>query len=173
MKKDFTQIPNILIKDPNISDAEFRTYVVLLSFKYGERGRVFPSYNTIAKIRYKSEKSIQCHIRALTDYGVMSHSRRGFNKTNEYFFNENDYSYIDEQEPKEINDTYIWKQSGSGTGEILHTNNTEINNTKMKNTESCTSPTFSENNSNETEENIEDAREKCREVLRKKGVLKK
>lgn len=89
--KDFTIIANAILKNTDISDGAFRTYVVLKSFKYGD-GRVFPSQIYLASIRGKSVKTIITHLKELKSLGLINYVKRGYSASNEYFFNieEND-----------------------------------------------------------------------------------
>ncbi|MGA2910690.1 MAG: helix-turn-helix domain-containing protein [Candidatus Microgenomates bacterium] len=119
--KDFTQIPNFLIKDKNISDAEFRTLCLLKSYKYGERGKVFPSQATIAGIRGKSRRIINAHLRSLRKKQIIDFKRRGYSQSNIYKF-------IGEE-----NFTSIVKECSPDKLQNLLPNNTEPNNTETKN----------------------------------------
>lgn len=119
--KDFTQIPNFLIKDKKLSDPEFRTYALLKSYKYGDKGNVFPSQATLAEVRGKSRKSIIGHIHSLKAKGIIDFKRRGYSQSNLYrFISEENYtSNVKESSPEKLQN--------------LHTKNTESNNTEFKN----------------------------------------
>lgn len=85
MNKDFTQIENSITKNAQIPDGAFRTYVVLKSFKFGE-SKVFPSQETMAKLRSKSKRTIIEHLKMLRKAGFISYKKRGFSASNQYEF---------------------------------------------------------------------------------------
>lgn len=118
--KDFTQVPNYLIRNREITDAVLRTYIVLKSFKYG-KGNVFPSQQTLADIQGKSKKSIIDHLKVLKAKKIIDYKRRGYSQSNLYtFINEENY-------------TSIVKESSPDKPQNLHSNNTELNHTESKN----------------------------------------
>lgn len=131
MKKDFTQVSNKLIHDASISDQHFRTLVVLMSFKYGEKGRIFPSQNTIAKIRGKDRRTIVSHIKILKSKGMLTSKKRGYSSTNEYFINSAKYDTIGYGGSVESSTS---KASDLSTqlSQNSHIKNTKENNAKIK-----------------------------------------
>jgi len=86
MKKGFTQIPNSIIKDKRVSNGEFRTLVILYSFKFGKKGKVFPSQKTVADIEGKSRVAVNRRIKRLKDLGYLGAKRRGYSTSNAYDF---------------------------------------------------------------------------------------
>lgn len=139
MKKNFTQISTAIIKDKNLTDAVFRTYSVLKSYKYGDDGRVFPSQSTIATHLGKTREIINRHIQVLRTKGYIDYYKRGYSLTNEYVFNEDnsDKDVIDEFISRSLSDDALTPTVKKDTQQELnesHTNNTLGNNTKIKNT---------------------------------------
>jgi len=121
MKQNFTQIENILIKDNGITDSEFRTYLVLRSYKYGELGEVYPSQKRISLDRGLTSRSIISHVKSLASKGYIKYSRRGYNLTNLYEFGGEEIF------------TSIVKSASLSHRRNLHSKNTELNNTNTKN----------------------------------------
>jgi len=116
----FTLIPNEIIVNEKISDAAFRTYVVLRSFKFGD-GKVFPSQKTLSRLRARSVRAICGHLKLLKDLGVISFKQRGYSSSNIYTF----------YDAKDC--TSYWKKLSSLGLRKLPPNNTKISNTKIKN----------------------------------------
>lgn len=123
MYKGFTQIENDIIKDTRITDSEFRTYLVLRSYKYGELGEVYPSQKRIGIDRGLTSRSVIKHLQSLASKGYISYSRRGYNLTNLYEFTGEEIF------------TSVVKKASSSHRTNLHSNNTELNNTDTKNME--------------------------------------
>lgn len=119
MYNGFTQIENKFISDINLTDGEFRTYLVLRSFWYRNNKDlgVYPSQIRVAKARGKDKRSIVMHIKALIQKRYITKTRRGFNSTNFY-----EFIGVD-------NDTCEVKETSLMTTKKLHPNNREFNNT--------------------------------------------
>ena len=129
--KNFTQIPNEVVFNTEVSDGAFRTYVALKSFKYGQ-GQVFPSERTISKQRNKTTRTIINHIKELKLSGLISYKKRGFSASNSYKFNEEN-NFSNEASLQENKFTSIEKVDSPLIRNSLHTKNTEIKNTKINN----------------------------------------
>lgn len=82
----FAQVKTKLITDHNLTDCAFRTLSFLMSFKFGQKGRVFPSIETLAIGRGKTTTSIINHLNELREKGYLTSKRRGYSESNEYFF---------------------------------------------------------------------------------------
>jgi hypothetical protein len=130
-QKDFTLIPNRLIRDATIPDCAFRTYAVLKSFKFGS-GKVFPSQETLADIRGKTTRIIIEHLKVLRSKKLISYQKRGFSASNQYHFIDEE-NFTNETYKGENNFTPIVKKLSPLSLQNLHPNNTKINNTKTKN----------------------------------------
>ena len=119
MKKGFTQLPNNIIFNKRVSDGAFRTYAVLKSFKYGKRGRSFPSQQWVARLRVKSRETVNRHVQSLARLGLLRVKKRGYSSSNEYSFNcdDNVTSTVTSSSPQKLGK--------------LYTNNTKVNNTKF------------------------------------------
>lgn len=131
MKSRFTQIPNFIIFDKNITDAEFRTFTVLKSFKYKD-GNVFPSQKLISELRGKSKRSIITHLKNLRINNHIQYKKRGYSASNQYHFISED-NYINDSKNVENHDTFKVKETSSQKLQMLHPNNTEIKNTEINN----------------------------------------
>lgn len=121
MKRNFTQIENILIKDNRITDSEFRTYLVLRSYRFGVNGKVYPTQEVIASDRGKSPRIIIEHLKSLALKGYIKYARIGYNQPNLYKFAGEEF-FTSEMKPTSL-----------PSRRKLHSNNTELNNTN-KNT---------------------------------------
>jgi molecular chaperone DnaK (HSP70) len=132
MNNNFTQIPNKIIKDKTISDAAFRTYAVLKSYKYLPCSKVFPSQETIAGIRGKTPRRIVDHIKELKDKRYIVSKKRGFSSSNEYDFIREE-NFTNDKQVSEDSDTSIVKKTSFESRQKLHSNNTKTNNTKLNN----------------------------------------
>ncbi len=93
--KAFVQILSNLIRSPEISDSEFRTFLALLDFKWNGQSKIFPSLTTLEKIRHKSRKRIVAHLKGLKQIGLISYQKSSERNSNEYFFNKIEFEAID------------------------------------------------------------------------------
>lgn len=93
--KAFVQVLSNLIRSPEISDSEFRTFLALLDFKWNEQSKIFPSLTTLEKIRHKSRKRIVAHLKGLKQIGLISYQKSSERNSNEYFFNKIEFEAID------------------------------------------------------------------------------
>lgn len=117
MKKGFTQIENTLITDKKLTDGEFRTYLLLRSYKFTRETMVYPSEAVLAARRGKTVRTLITHLKGLSNKGYIKFHRRGFNKTNLYEFT------------GEVLFTSVKQPSSHIEGKKLHSNNTEKNKT--------------------------------------------
>jgi DNA-binding transcriptional MocR family regulator len=129
--KNFSQIPNAMIRDPQISDGAFRTLLVLITFRY-RSNNVFPSQQTIAKHRGKSKKTIINHLKTLKLKGLIDYKKRGYSASNQYFFIGEEKYTIDNKDVED-NDTSKVKKTSSQKLQILQPNNNKINDIKHNN----------------------------------------
>lgn len=152
MKKEgkFTQIPNNLILSCNLTNSEFRTLAILLSYKFTNNTKVFPSQSSIAAFTGCSPRSIRNHMKSLKDKGFLKYERRGFNKTNEYIF---------------LSDG---KEYSSIKGKEFPPNNTKNKNTKNNNRKDIS---YEDKEKEVTDEELEMRRQKLDEIREK--VFKK
>ncbi|MFZ3301392.1 MAG: helix-turn-helix domain-containing protein [Microgenomates group bacterium] len=118
LHKNFTQIPNEIILDKSLPDSEFRMYVLLKSYKYGDNGNVFPSQATLARARGKSRESVNKQIQSLRNKGYIDYKRRGYSQSNLYHF------ICEENFTTNENKSYHHKLQN------VHTNKTVSNNTE-------------------------------------------
>ena len=81
----FIQIPNEIVCR-GLSDEIIVTLFVLLTFKIG-KNPTFPSLKSIALKRHRSINSVSTHLKELQRLGLISYKKRGYSKSNEYFFN--------------------------------------------------------------------------------------
>lgn len=79
----FTQIPNFILKDENISIGAKVVYAMLLSY-YWHDGRVFPGQNTLAGHLGMSVGRVNDFIKELEAIGLIDIKRLGQGRTNRY-----------------------------------------------------------------------------------------
>ncbi len=148
LKKHFTQIPNMIIKNTNISDSLFRTYVAIRSYAYGQNA-AFPSQETLAKDLGKARETINRHVGELAELGYITKSRRGYSMTNRYDFCDKNIT----------NDS-----DKSGTSIVTNISHQKLQNHHTNNTN---------NNTNNNTGNIEILRKKMMDLRLKKNNGKK
>lgn len=85
INKDFTMIPNNIIRNPKITNAEFRIYVAFKSYGYGDNDS-FPSQKTVAEALGITTRALRYSLKSLKDKCRINYKRRGFNKSNVYSF---------------------------------------------------------------------------------------
>lgn len=93
--KAFVQVLSNLIRSPEISDSEFRTFLALLDFKWNEQSKIFPSLTTLEKIRHKSRKRIVAHLKGLKQKKLIKYQKSSERNSNEYFFNKIEFEAVD------------------------------------------------------------------------------
>jgi DNA-binding MarR family transcriptional regulator len=71
----FAQIEHIIGLDVDLSDGAYRTLSILHYF-WQQKKRAFPSLETLAKLRGKSERTVSEHLAELTEKGIISRARR-------------------------------------------------------------------------------------------------
>ena len=82
----FTQVPNEVLEDINVSIQARLLYSILLSHAW-ETNKVFPGQGRLAEKMGTSEKSVRKYVQELKNAGYLSIKRRGLNKTNLYILN--------------------------------------------------------------------------------------
>lgn len=117
--KNFTRVPNRILKDSSLSNGEFRILVLLFSFKYG-KNEVYPSQKYLANIVDVDRKTISNHLRALKRKKYLSWKRRT-GTSNIYIF------------PWERNFPSVEKQFSQNYGNIIPTSNNTRNKKIEKN----------------------------------------
>ena len=132
-KKDFTIVDNKIIRDRSISDGEFRTLVELMSYSF-EGSKPFASQETMANEIGKSRETVNAHLRALKELGVIDFKRRGYSTTNLYTIKCEDYltNGLDISDDFSISDERV---SSHDLWEETNTNNTKSNKTEDKKTD--------------------------------------
>jgi hypothetical protein len=82
----FTQLPNFILRNPQISIGAKTTYSLFLSFAW-HNNLCFPGQDTLAKALGMSIGSVNAFIKELEGYGLIEITRRGQGKTNLYTIN--------------------------------------------------------------------------------------
>ena len=82
----FTQLPNFILRNPDISIGAKITYALFLSFAW-HNNLCFPGQDTLAKAMGMSTGSINAFVKELEAVGLIEIERRGQGKTNIYTIN--------------------------------------------------------------------------------------
>ncbi len=97
LKKGFTQLPNYVLKDKDLSFGARLAYAVLLSYAWQE-GSCFPGQKRMAKDLGSSDRSIRTFLTELKTKGYITWKQQGLNKTNIYYIL--DYKPLEHHESK-------------------------------------------------------------------------
>jgi len=82
----FTQLPNFILRDPNLSVGAKATYALFLSYAW-HNNLCFPGQERLANDMGMSIGSINAFIKELEALGLIEIERRGQGKTNIYTIN--------------------------------------------------------------------------------------
>jgi hypothetical protein len=82
----FTQLPNFILRNPDISIGAKATYALFLSFAW-HNNLCFPGQETLAKALGMSVGSVNAFIKELEASSLIDITRRGQGKTNLYTIN--------------------------------------------------------------------------------------
>jgi hypothetical protein len=83
LKESFTQIPNTILRRPELSAGAKLTYMVLLSYAW-QQDSCFPGQSTLATDLGAGQRSVIRYLRELQQAGLLRVKRRGLGKTNLY-----------------------------------------------------------------------------------------
>jgi biotin operon repressor len=84
LRSGFTQIPNAILRRPNLSTGAKLTYMVLLSYAW-QKDNCYPGQDTLAADMGVSNRSVITYLQQLQEAGLLYVKRRGLGKTNLYF----------------------------------------------------------------------------------------
>jgi len=98
LRSGFTQIPNYVLDDAELTYGSKHVYALLLSYAWQE-GSCFPGQTGIAKKMGCSVRMIQRFLDELTDRGLIRVKRQGLGKTNLYYIE--DFGSVYPEEPDE------------------------------------------------------------------------
>lgn len=79
----FTQVPNFILTNDEISVGAKLTYAMLLKYAWHDEG-CFPGQGTLASDMGAGERSVRKYLRELETAGLMEIVQRGLGKTNFY-----------------------------------------------------------------------------------------
>ena len=82
----FTQLPNFILRNPDISIGAKATYALFLSYAW-HNSRCFPGQDKLAKALGMSTGSVNAFIKELEACSLIEVTRRGQGKTNLYTIN--------------------------------------------------------------------------------------
>jgi hypothetical protein len=84
LRHGFTQIPNYVLRDKNLSLGARLVYTMLLSYAWQEE-RCFPGQARLATDLGVDERSVRRYLVELRDSGYVDWDQRGLGKTNVYY----------------------------------------------------------------------------------------
>ncbi len=128
---NFTQIPNLLLQNHQLSDGDLVTLLVLLSLRFGNNS-IFYSQEHIARLRGKKKRTIQMHLKRLKQLGFIDYKKRGYSTSNLYTFND-EKIFTNDSNNSEKNFTTITRDISSHKSNKVPPNNTKVNNTNYNN----------------------------------------
>ena len=79
----FTQVPNFILKNNNLTVGEKMTFAMLFSYAW-HNAKVFPGQERLAKDIGVTRQSVNTFIQGLKKKGFLTIERRGLGKTNRY-----------------------------------------------------------------------------------------
>ena len=85
-REGFTQLPNFILRNPDISIGAKSTYALFLSYAW-HNNFCFPGQEKLAKALGMSTGSVNAFIKELGSCGLIEITRRGQGKTNLYTIN--------------------------------------------------------------------------------------
>ena len=83
LRGGFSQIPNVVLRNPLLGDKALRLYTLLLSYAWQEE-ECFPGQETLAKDMGCTRKSITNALNELKKHKLIDWQRRGLGKVNIY-----------------------------------------------------------------------------------------
>ena len=128
LRERFTQIPNTILRRPDVTPGAKLTYVVLLSYAWQEDS-CFPGQDVLARDTGVSRRSVVTYLQELQEKGLLAVKRRGLGRTNIYTLTRWDTSGSANFAHQEV------KNLTSPEVQILHANNTQGKNTHSKKTQ--------------------------------------
>lgn len=83
IERGFTQVPNMILQNPDLSIGAKATYAVMLSYAW-QKDHCFPGQTTLAKHLGSGERSVRRYIKELEEEGFIKIKQRGLGKVNYY-----------------------------------------------------------------------------------------
>jgi len=83
LRQGFTQIPNVILRRPDISPGSKLAYVMLLSYAW-HKDSCFPGQDTLSEDMGVSNRSVVTYMKELQSVGLLIVKRRGLGLTNLY-----------------------------------------------------------------------------------------
>jgi DNA-binding transcriptional regulator YhcF (GntR family) len=140
LREGFTQIPNRVLRDPNLSAGAKVAYGVLLSYAW-QKGSCYPGQATMATDVGVSEDTINKYLKELIDKRFISAKRRGLGLTNLYTILARNLDSQNQDMSGSRNLKSRFQERGN-----LGTNNTQLKKTQDKKTQSPYNPPNAEKN---------------------------
>ena len=83
IERGFTQVPNLILQNPDLSIGAKITYAVMLSYAWNDN-HCFPGQATLANDLGSGERSVRRYIKELETSGFIKIKQRGLGKVNLY-----------------------------------------------------------------------------------------
>ena len=83
LRAGFTQIPNAILRRPDVTPGAKLTYMALLSYAW-QKGSCFPGQDTLADDLGVSKRSVVTYLQQLQETGLLHVKRRALGQTNVY-----------------------------------------------------------------------------------------
>jgi hypothetical protein len=126
MAQGFTQIPNVILEDGNITPQAKVLYQLLLRFAWKE-DHAFPGQETLCDMMgFRKKDSVRKYLNELKELNLLDWKQRGLNKTNVY-------TILTRTTPR-------LEPQPSGFPETHHSGFPTIKKTQMNNTQVCVEP---------------------------------
>lgn len=84
LKRGFTQLPNYVLRDKDLSFGARLAFAVLLSYAW-QQDSCFPGQGKMAEDLGTHERSVRRYLQELKDRGYIDWKQRGLNRTNVYY----------------------------------------------------------------------------------------
>lgn len=125
LTKNFTKVPNEILKESQLSVPARMLYITLLRY-CGSRDYCYPSQETLSMHLGVTARMVRNYIEELCNSGIVSKTRRGFNKPNTYQVSKNLHRNTD----KKLNSCHIGPMFPLQGTSLLPTNKTYIKRTE-------------------------------------------
>ena len=128
LRAGFTQIPNAILRRPDVTPGAKLTYMALLSYAW-QKGSCFPGQDTLADDLGVSKRSVVTYLQQLQEAGLLHVKRRGLGQTNVYTITRWDTSRSANFAHQEV------QKATHQEVQDLHINNTQEKKTHKKKTQ--------------------------------------
>jgi len=93
LRHGFTQIPNVVLRNPELTATAIRLYALLLSYAW-QTGSCFPGEDMLAVEMGVTSRTVRNALNELREYKLITWERRGLGKVNIYYIERLDGQYV-------------------------------------------------------------------------------